>query len=232
MMARSDIVAIVVALALLGGAAAEQVMLAKPQDADAYHTFVRDAANTIPSLPSPWKMTVVEVPAPVIAVIRPNLIMGRRFTNSVTGHYVDLMLVHCTDISDLFGHYPPACYPGQGWQLAEREPADIVTSARTYRGSRYQFGRSNFDSTHRLNVLSIMLTPDGQTRRNMDELSTFGNNVFDRFYGGAHLQIVTDAAMNDGDRQKVTLQLLELYQPLLDQILRLDAASPTREKMQ
>src|SRR5579884_1718328 len=118
---RSDILVSALTLSLLGGTLADRLKFHTPgPDAGRYHQLVQDAGATVPREIGDWKADGDSpLPPAAIALLHPNLVISRHYENSKTGHSVEFLLIQCSDVRDLLGHYPPRCYPANGYtQLA------------------------------------------------------------------------------------------------------------------
>ena len=49
----------------------------------------------------------------------PTAVLSRRFVELGTGRHATLGVIHCGDVRDMNGHYPPSCYPSSGWHARE-----------------------------------------------------------------------------------------------------------------
>ncbi len=93
-----------------------------PPGAGHYLHRLRQLAKTVPHNFGPWRGRDVPLPRAAVSLLRPNVDMCRQFTNIKTGQHVTLMIIDCSDTRHLAGHYPPNCYPGNGWKLLSGHP--------------------------------------------------------------------------------------------------------------
>jgi hypothetical protein len=49
----------------------------------------------------------------------------------------------------VLGHYPPVCYPAQGWKLRDKADADWNLGQTILQGTEYDFGRDEIDDSSR-----------------------------------------------------------------------------------
>src|SRR5688572_23609198 len=116
---------IAVTLLLLGGIALDQALFRVPAaNAAPYHALVQAAAAKIPFHIDTWFGTDIPVPPAATKLLKPNVIVSRRYAEMLTGRRVDFLLVQCTDARDIVGHYPPICYVTHGWTQESAEPRD------------------------------------------------------------------------------------------------------------
>jgi hypothetical protein len=104
---RKQSVAIVCTLVLLCGAAADRWSLVSPVDPSPYHQSVRKAAEQTPLNFGAWSGTDLLVPLEAKKQLHPNVIISRRYTNSLTQQRLALLIVQCSDVRDLTPHFPP-----------------------------------------------------------------------------------------------------------------------------
>ena len=66
---------------------------------------------------------------------------------------VSLLLVQVRDARDILGHYPPVCYPAQGWRVRER--GEIALGSEGIEAVLYTFVRSAEVGEQRLHVARV-----------------------------------------------------------------------------
>ena len=101
-----------------------RVSLLNDADLTAYHDSIRKVANNIPYVVGDYVGQDIPIPQGAIELLKPNVIISRRYSNLNNGATVDLLFVHCKDAQDMLGHHPPVCYPAHGWSTARGE--DVV----------------------------------------------------------------------------------------------------------
>lgn len=87
---------------------------------------IRRAFSAIPMRLGPWIGSDVPLPAGAREVLHATDTLSRRYIRVGGGGDLTLALVHCGDARDMLGHFPPACYPSQGWQLVQDGGESIV----------------------------------------------------------------------------------------------------------
>ena len=184
-----------------------------------------------------WWGADVPVPTSAMEILRPNSLVSRRFSKLETSDEVVLALIHCSDLRDMMGHYPPVCYPATGWTLNEEgtedvtvKLADINAQMRLYRFHRFDQEGLQKEQT----VLSIFLLPNQMLLTDMQELkgrSSKGRNM--SAIGVAQLQMVftdspdTEVVVSHATELlgAIPMQLISaLYAPL-----NIETTSPTNE---
>jgi hypothetical protein len=213
-----DVVVVGLAALLLLGAAAERLSLRPPADATPYHDEVRAAAKALPMRVGDWVGTDVEQPQAAVRLLRPNVIFCRRYDNmsSDDRQEATFLLVQCPDARDLVGHFPPICYPNQGWKLLGATPTDWTVGGVTVHGTRYEFLRPSGGAA--VIVRNFMILPDGRFAPNMDAVDEASKNVDRRFYGAAQVQVTMDSSIPEQQRNAVFNALVAGNWPVIEAI--------------
>ena len=195
---------------------------------DQYHANVRAAAGTVPTRIGPWIGQDVPTRVQALTVLRPNVMISRRYVNVETGGGVSVMLVHCVDAHSMVGHFPGRCYPADGWTLKQSTPRDWVVSGRTLTGTEYEFTMSDDldggQSTQDIIVANCLLRPGGLILRDMDSMSNSILGAEGQGLGAGQLQVIFDAAVPQDQRDAVISSLIAGYKPVLDAILATPSA--------
>lgn len=216
----SGFVAPGVVVILLAGIAVDRMLFHLPTgDPGAYHERIREEASRIPYRIGDWVGTDVDVPAVAVALLKPNVLLNRRFQNARTGRRVSLLVVQCGDARDLLGHYPPVCYVTNGWIQRSAVPRDWEISDLTIRGVEYEFAKSSLESSLYIVIDNFMVLPDGTMARDMEAVGSAAEDVRKKIYGAAQIQLVFDGAMPSDEREKALHDLLEANIAILKAIL-------------
>jgi hypothetical protein len=204
---------------LLVGILGDRWLLREPSsDPAPYHARVKEEAARIPHYFDDWLGDDVPVPQAAVQMLQPNVLFSRRYQQMSTGRYVTVLLVQCTDARDLQGHYPPVCYPGQGWSLVSSEPRDWTSGGRTIQGMRYNFKTSDQGRFNETTIDNFMLLPGGGTARNMDEVRQAAADRRRRFFGAAQVQIVYGPDYAESDRIAVLHTFVGALSPTINRI--------------
>jgi len=205
-------------LLLLAFLIIEGAMRTSPASAEPYHQRIANAAVKLPYQIDDWVGEDISVPAAATELLRPNVIISRRFQNVRTGHPVNLLLVQCRDSRDMLGHYPPICYPGNGWTLASAAARVVAITNGSLPAMEYEFVRTTGGQLSRLTVIDLMLLPDGRVVRTMDELRLAARKQAARYYGAAQVQMVFGAETPDSERDQALKAILDAASPILNEI--------------
>ncbi|HEY1683603.1 MAG TPA: exosortase-associated EpsI family protein [Tepidisphaeraceae bacterium] len=212
-------------LALLGGAGIDRSLRTMPADTEPYHQAIQQVASRAPMRIGDWMGYDEQTPESAIKLLHPNVIVSKRYLNYVTGEGVDFLLVDCTDARDLQGHYPPVCYPNQGWLQMSAEKHDWQVGDLKITGMQYDFMKKAYDQEHKTlvdtteTVANFMLLPNHQIGRDMDSVRAVAKNLQDRYYGAAQVQVITDASLPQERKDQIVEQFAGAYQDLIKAII-------------
>jgi hypothetical protein len=203
----------IVLIALLGDRA---FLRMSPAQTDSYHANVRAAVETLPLAFGSWLGTEAAVPEAAVRMLHPNIITARRFQNIATNESVTLLLVHVRDARDILGHYPPVCYPGQGWKLESKSAQDWDVATRRVHGTEYVFTRERQDVTTGLVVDNFLAMRGGDTCPNMDGVELAAQDRQRKFYGAGQIQIVyDDTSVAPQRRAEIVDEFIAYAEPVL-----------------
>jgi hypothetical protein len=200
---------------LLLGFGADRLLSARAvADAQRYHARVREALGQVPRLMDDWTSKDTEVPQGAVKLLKPNVILSRRFTEFGSGRSVTLLVVHCQDARDILGHFPPVCYVQQGWTPISRSPRDWGVAGMTIQGTQYRFRRPE-QLDGEVVIDNFMILPGGKTARDMDDVEESAKHWTLKHFGAGQVQLIYDPHLTEQDRQEIFSLLLSQAQPLL-----------------
>lgn len=206
---------------LLAGILGDRLLWRQPSaDAAPYHRQVREEASRIPVHFGDWLGVDVPVPQGAVNLLKPNVLISRRYQEMDSGRTVTLLLVQCTDARDLLGHYPPVCYAGQGWQLVAAEPRDWETTRGTIHGTRYRFKTSAQGFAEETTIDNFMVLPGGATARNMDEVHVAAQDRRRKYFGAAQVQVVYGGEMPEQERIDIFRSFVTQLNPTMIAVSR------------
>jgi hypothetical protein len=198
-----------IACLLLGGVAIDwRLYHPEVAGAEQYHRRVREAIEAMPVASGDWVSEESPVPPSAQAMLRPNVILSRRYTNLSNGEHASFLLVQCLDARDLYGHYPPNCYKANGYVQTGAERRAYSYGNSRIEGTMYTFSSDKLAARGTIKVFDFMILPDDRTAPDMDGVNSIARDRRIRHFGAAQLQVVTDANMSDRDRERVTVLLL------------------------
>jgi len=212
-------ISLVLTLGLLSGLAWQKLSYPVPADTDAYHQNVRTAIEAIPLTIGSWVGTDVLVPPAAIALLRPNAIVSRRYINRQTGQHADLLVEQCRNARDMAGHYPPVCYPSNGWTAQkERQMVWTTSDGLEIPGMEYEFSQSLPQRASLVVVDNVFVLPDGAIAHDMKGVRALAANYHKHFYGAGQIQVVFSTHMAAGERRKITEFFLGAIRPVIEAI--------------
>lgn len=193
---------------LLCGAGLDSRNFRAPPDATAYLQRVKTAVEQIPMTIGAWQGRDAAPSLEAVQELRPNGIIEREYRQPETGATVSFLFVDCVDARDALGHYPPVCYPSEGWMLQTSAPADWKLPNMTIHGMEYTFGQDMFDTYGSEIVDDFFVLPGGGTARDMDAVMAAVRNLDRRFYGVAQVQLVFSSTYTPEQRRQVFSQIM------------------------
>lgn len=187
--------------------------------ADVYHERVREIAKDLPRNVGDWSSVDTEIPAAAVALLRPNVLISRRYINEKTEQSFALLVVQCADARDMEGHYPPNCYPSSGWGSLGQEQVSLAVGELQSDSVDYQFERVTRDGVERIGVVNLILVPGDGFVTSMSSIRRLAGTLSDRFYGAAQLQFVFSGAWTQDQRLAIVEQVGASFEPLMHVIL-------------
>ena len=205
-------VAAAVLLSLMGVSA---TLRPKPADAEPYHAKIRDMAKSIPLRIGDWIGSEQPVPRSAVQLLRPNVLQSIRYQNTATGRTVSLVLVQCKDARDMAGHYPPRCYPANGWTQRHRQAETWHAAGMPIPGRAYEFSYERPDGIQRITVMDFIILPSGKIVRSIKDVYDAAADYSEHFFGAAQVQLVFAGQPTKAIRQKIFAQLVAPDVPLI-----------------
>lgn len=207
----------VLCLLVLGGLIGVSWSRPQPEDAEPYHQRIRSYEQFYPvTRVANWTSDAVPVPAQAQALLKPNVVISRKFRNTHDGRFVNFLLVQCRDGRDMAGHFPKNCYPGNGWKLKEEQARTWHIEGDAITGMEYEFTISNVMNTqNRLMVYNFFIMGDGRYLPDMVVFNRASQSYATRYLGGSQVQMVFWGEWTQQDRDEVFEELLTPYMPLI-----------------
>ncbi|MEM6553063.1 MAG: exosortase-associated EpsI family protein [Planctomycetota bacterium] len=162
-----------------------------PADAAPYHATVLHAANQLPLHVAGWEGRDMPVPDAAVDLLQPNAIVARRFVNPDTGDSIDFLLVHSKDARSMAGHYPPICYPQNGYTPESDQPQTWSLQGQPVTGTAYTFLIGTGKNQARFHVANLLLLPDGTVAQTMAEMRRAAADPAWRHFGAGQVQLLT-----------------------------------------
>jgi len=152
-------------------------------------------------------------------MLRPNVVMSRKYTDVATGDDANMLLVQCRDARDLFGHYPPVCYVAQGYKLVLAKEQDWLIGALPIHGMVYTFSSTRPDDLDSIIVYNCMILPNGNSCRDMEGVYASARDPQRRRFGAAELQMLVGATIPVERRDALFTEIVGSYRGVIEAIL-------------
>lgn len=208
---------------LLIAMAAYSVLSIRPSGSDAYFRQVREAIEALPDRIEGYHSVDREPLPSSIELLRPNKLLQRQYTNPVTRSTFSILIVHCGDVRDMMGHYPPKCYPSNGWEV------DAATSESIERAgsspipiTRYRVSQESGTTRYARVIANTFVVPRADSPLGRDDrvLDSVTRTRWSSGLGAAQVQIITDAEMDDDTRERIERAVAGELQGLIDAVAR------------
>ncbi len=188
----------------------------------AYHDSIKQSAALVPAHIGPWVGEDVPVLARAVKLLAPNVMISRRYTNVENGETAGLLAVHCPDAHDMVGHYPPRCYPADGWDLQSQRQVTWQFDGKTMDAMEYKFtlpAPSPEEPTHTIVIENFLMRP-GSVLMDMDSLSSAIMGARGQAAGAGQIQVYFfDSALSESQRAAIFQELVDGYHPVIQAIL-------------
>jgi hypothetical protein len=190
------------------------MQVSAPPNVSGYAASVRAAVAALPKSFGEWTSADAELPVSAVKLLRPNASLQRQYRNALTGESVTLLLVHCGDERDMEGHYPPNCYPSQGYVLLRQEPASWCGGR--VNGSLYTFEGSGLAGSAGEWVADAFVVRGQGTQCTMADMRRATRRGDARYFGAAQVQVVVEARMTPERRDALIEQFMGACGPVFD----------------
>lgn len=206
MQSPSLVVGTLVLLLMLG----EALLRRHAEDATLFHQAAAIAIDRVPTESGDWRSSKLDIPPAAVTLLRPNALLARSYVNARTGDSLQLLIVQCRDARDMQGHYPPVCYPAQGWtQDGDAPLTSIQLPDRELLARRYGFSRRTFDTREGLVIYGFFIAPSRKVLTSMPEVRRIAADYQSRPFGCAQVHVVLRPGLSpERERELVTQALL------------------------
>lgn len=188
------------------------------------------AIDTAPWVVGRWIGRGVAVPPAAWEILKPSAILSRHYIaamgddqQSGVRSEVTFTVIHCNDMRDMNGHYPPICYPAHGWLPDDADIRPVNWVSETLGDQtimHYRFRRSTAGNlVNHLHVLNFFIMPDGRITPDLEALRSLTRRRSQSLRGVAQVQLVYGGSM-DGEQALQALTELVDGMPQLFETLR------------
>jgi len=207
-----------VALAMLFAIGLLNAMKPGPKDAEPYHVQIKRLAREVPYRIGSWTGVDMELDWSAVRLLKPNAVVKRQYTHEADkGKQVWFALIQCKDARDMGGHYPPECYPANGWIISKAEKYRWQVGDLTIDGVVYRVNRHGISAVGQQNA-NIIILPDGRFVCDMDDVWEVASDYYRHYYGAAQIQIVTDDRMPRDEFDQLVKLFISTNMPLIEMI--------------
>ena len=212
-----------IAGALLAAIAVHRLATAHtPVNVEQYQQSIRTAAEHIPRQIAGWVGEDVPLQVQAVSLLRPNVMLSRRYLNIENGRSAGMLLVHCSDAHSMAGHFPLRCYPAGGWKLQSSEPRDWRVGNLVITGTEYEFTMDELATpggSRMMTVANFLLRPGGKVLRDMNGMTKSIIGAGGQATGAGQIQVYFDSRVPREQRDETVIALIEGYRPIIDAIL-------------
>lgn len=203
---------------LLLGIFTERQARPRPEDSRMFHSQVKLSLETVPYRVGPWEGTdIAQLPPAAQALLRPNAWLIRTYRDRAADRQATLMVVQCRDTRDMQGHYPPVCYPANGWEATNQATDESVSLGEmTVVMRRYEFSRRGFDREAQKAIYSFFVLPGKGFALDMDTVRQEAADYRTRSFGAAQIQVIMDAGGPQAQEQSDVVDLLLPLKPTIE----------------
>jgi len=184
---------------------------------DSYHDDVGKLIESIPIDFNGWVGLEVPLPQSATSLLRPNALIARQYVNAERGLHATLMIVQCRDARDMAGHFPPRCYPANGW-LMQEETGDPLVVVSGHEMRRYEFHRVAGRVERDIFVYDLFALPTGELTVSMDDVRRLSADYQYRSLGAAQIQIVIDGTIDLNDHPWILDQMYAIVAPSIEAV--------------
>lgn len=180
------------------------------------HERLKAMIEAFPTSFDGWVGVDESVPAEARKLLRPNALLSRRYRDD-RGRQATLVVVHSRDARDMGGHYPPVCYPANGWRAGEPAWEDGVASVEgTQIGFRvYRFTRPSLAGESGLRVYSFFIIPGRGFARGIEAVRNAAGDYRLRPFGAAQVQVVFSDALTEAQSGAIFEEFVRRLAPTL-----------------
>lgn len=190
------------------------------EQVDAYQSRIRRMVDAIPYKIGPWVGDDVAPPPSAVKMLKPNAILERRFVEPATGRTFSLLVVHTEEARDMQGHWPPNCYPANGWELLDTRDSTIELDGMLIPVKDYAFRRMMDGFERRMNVMGFFIVPeeDAGFLTSYKAMVTAGQRRSTAGLGAAQIQLISGDEFTAVERRELAQQFLQAIEPLIHTI--------------
>lgn len=187
---------------------------------EAYFERVRVAVEGLPYSIDRWIGSDIEVTPAARKLLRPNVIVQRRYVDPMTGDTFSILIVHCGDTRDMRGHYPPICYPAHGWEMESAEQAGFEIDGEPHTLTTYTLAYGSGLKVERMVCMNFFVLPSSSEpiTPNMKKLERASHFAKIAALGSAQIQVLFPGSTSEGFREEALKHVMHALSPMLREI--------------
>jgi hypothetical protein len=184
-----------------------------------FHEHVRQAVEAIPFQIGTWEGVDSKIPEAAGQLLRPNALFARAYRDTTNGEWAKVVVVHCKDTRDMSGHFPPNCYPGNGWtQVSGPILQTLHIWDRDVPIAEYRFTLQEVRGTLDWCIYDFFVLPTAGFVTSMNQIQKASGDYRTRPYGAAQVQVIMDASLSSQDRERILRTMLDPLRPVIEQL--------------
>lgn len=207
--------AIAAGVAAMAMFALSPTILAEPAPDPAIAAHRARIAAEIGSLPprfGPWVGTDVPVPSGAQRILTPNALVCREVRTLEGDGRATFILVHCADVRDMLGHWPPVCYRSDGWEREEGDLHEIEVAGDgrpALKAMRHRFVRFRSEGTpERVETWTAFVAPRAEPTGDLDAFRKRATSRGASSLGIAQLQVIVPSELPESEREAIVRAIL------------------------
>jgi hypothetical protein len=207
--------------ALLVGTEAER----GPSRNQAYLDAISASVSALPYRIGKWIGADIEPQAPAIELLKPNSLLQRRYISTDGTESFTILFVHCGDARDMQGHYPPVCYPANGWVLASASATRFVLGRDHAPSTIYRFRSVRNGSEQRMTILNFFAVPSEAEPMAADMIAVnrAAGGSARAALGAAQAQLIVTGSVSDEHMITLMEEIAPALEPIVSKVIH---ASP------
>ncbi len=171
-----------------------------------------------------WESREIELPTQARDLLNTNSYVSREYQSPDKGWIAEVLFIEVVDSRDMVGHYPPNCYPSNGWQL--QGPGDWAVwhvENLTIPGVEYSFKRKTSAGREEMKVVrDFFILPNGNFYPDLASFKRVASGFAIRNFGATQVQIIYDREYLPEDREIIFQSLIKAHMPLIEAVSKKD----------
>lgn len=185
-----------------------------------FHEKAAKAISNWPKRIGCWMGGIETFTDDELRLLQPNAAFKVRYIDSEhpmdASRNVVVMLIQCAQATNMRGHYPPNCYPAQGYvEIGPAMPRTWKIDDFKIDGMEYHYERPNNPQSLTV-TYNFMILPEEGIKRDMKAIYESADDYQKSYYGAAQVQVVFGGALAEASTEMRTQRdqiLVELLSP-------------------